>query len=299
MRFLRLLAYFIGEGLTGIWRHKALHLFAIFVVTVSLFVLGFSRYVTRNVYGILESWQGGLEVRLFLEDSVDGERVRALSDRYARDPCVASVRYISPSEALEVLSRVVPDFASAAGTLPKNPLPASLSLRLKDPVNFGRVRRLTQAAALEPGVAQVLFDWEWVERLRTYTRFVSGVGWTLFAVLGGAALFTVAAITRILALSRREEIAVLHFMGATTTTVRGPFLAGGAALGLLAGVLALLLLAGAHTFLQHAAGPGTTFLAWISQAPLPPAEQFLLALSGCILGGLGGIASLGSSEHWG
>lgn len=299
MRLLRLLGYFLGEGLLGIWRHKALHGFALFVVTVSLFVLGFSRYVTRNVHGLLESWQGGLEVRLFLEDGVTAERVRDLTARYARDPAVAAVRYVSPDEALGILSRVVPDFAAAAGTLPQNPLPASLSMRLKDPVNFGRVRRLTDAAVREPGVSQVLFDWEWVERLRTYTRFVSGVGWLLFAVLGAAALFTVAAITRILALSRREEIAVLHFMGATATTVRGPFLAGGGVMGLLAGILALLLLAGAHAFLRHTAGPDTAFLSWISQAPLPPAEQFLLAVSGCILGALGGIASLGSSEHWG
>ena len=143
------------------------------------------------------------------------------------------------------------------------------------------------------------FDWEWVERLKLYTRFVAGIGWTLFAVLGGAALFTVAAITRILALSRREEIAVLHFMGATATTVRGPFVAGGAAMGFLSGFCALGLLAAAHAFLHHAAGPGQAFLGWISQAPLPAAEQFLLIFSGCILGGLGGLVSLGSSEHWG
>ena len=299
MPLLRLVAYFFSEGLTGIWRHKALHAFALFVVTASLFVLGFSRYITRNVQEILQSWQGGLEVRLFLEEGVSPARLREIEARFSSDPAVASVRYVSPEEALAVLTRVVPDFAEAAGSLPRNPLPPSVSLRLRSPVDLERVRRLTTLAEREPGVAQVLFDWEWVERLRTYTRFVSGVGWTLFAVLGAAALFTVAAITRILALSRREEIAVLHFMGATAATVRGPFLAGGGVMGLLAGVLALLLLAGAHAFLHHAAGPGTAFLAWISLAPLPPAEQFLLALSGCILGALGGIASLGSSEHWG
>lgn len=299
MSLLRLLAYFLAEGATGMWRHKSLHIFALCVVSASLFVLGFSRYMTRNVQELLRSWQGGLEIRLFLDDDLPDARLKELEGRFASDPCVASVRHVSPGEALGVLTRVVPDFAAAAESLPRNPLPASLSLRLRSPVDLGKVKRLTASAGREPGVAQVLFDWEWVERLRTYTRFVAGAGWTLFAVLGAAALFTVAAITRILALSRREEIAVLHFMGATTATVRGPFVAGGATLGLLSGFAALILLAGAHASLAHAAGSGATFLGWLSREPLPLSEQFLLALSGCILGALGGFASLGSPEHWG
>jgi hypothetical protein len=70
-------------------------------------------------------------------------------------------------------------------------------------------------------------------------------------------------------------------------------------LGLFSGICALGLLAAAHALLHRAAGPEQAFLGWISQSPLPGAEQFLLAWSGCILGGLGGLVSLGSSEHWG
>jgi cell division transport system permease protein len=299
MSLLRMLGYFLGEGLLAVWRHKALHGFALFVVALSLFILGFSRYLTGNVETLLRGWEENLEVRVFLEDGLAPERVRELSSLLGKDPAVASVHAVSPEEALKVLAQLAPAFAPAAQSMTESPLPLSLSLRLKTPLELDRVRSLVREAGKQRGVSQVLFDWDWVEKLRTYSNFVSLIGWVLFAALGVAALFTVAAITRILALSRREEIAILHFVGATAPTIRGPFVAGGLFLGLLSGATALLLLTATHLLLRRAGGSDALLLDWISHAFLPARDQILLVLSGGLLGAVGGAVSIGSSEYWG
>ena len=149
-----------------------------------------------------------------------------------------------------------------------------------------------------PGVAQVLFDWDWVDRLRTYSRFVSLLGWVLFGALGVAAVFTVAAICRIIALSRREEIAILHFVGATGSSIRGPFVAGGMSLGALAGMGALAVLFGVHLLLSRSAGPDALLIEWVSRGFLPLGDQALLIGTGALLGAVGGFAGLGSIDHW-
>lgn len=298
MSLLRMLAYFFGEGLTALWRHKALHGFALFVVALSLYILGLSRYLTGNVNSLLLSWEENLEVRVFLEDGLAPDRIRELSERFQRYPVVASTRLVTAEEALTVLAKLAPALASASKEMGESPLPASLSLRLKTPLDLDGVRRLVKEASGEKGVSQVLFDWEWVEKLRTYSHFVSLIGWVLFAALGVASVFTVAAITRILALSRREEIAILHFVGATAPTIRGPFVAGGLMLGFLSALAALLLIALTHLLLQRSAGADALLLAWVSHAFLSLRDQALLLAAGTALGALGGALSLGSSEHW-
>jgi len=299
VHLLRKALYFFSEGLVGLWRHKGLHLFAIFVVALSLFVLGFSRYVTGNVSRLLRSWEQNLEVRVFLDPDASEELRNSLEETLSAQPTIASAAYVSPEQALDVLATIAPSFATLAEELPENPLPPSFALRLEGPMDPAAVRETIRRIEREEGVDEVLFDWDWVNRLRTYTRFAAFVGWVLFATLGFAALFTVAAIMRILALSRRDEIAILHFIGATGLTVRGPFVAGGALLGLLAGGVSLVLLALGHWLLRRDAGEDALLLTWISGTPLPWAEQAILAAGGALMGAVGGAVSLGSAKSWG
>lgn len=297
MGFLRTILYFLKEGAVAIFRHKTLHAFALFIVSLSLFVLAFSLYLTGNVSDLIASWQQDLEVRLFLADGLPPSQAEALAGKFAADPRVLSVRRVSADEALEELARISPAFGSAAASLDENPLPPSLSLKLRPPVDLDKVRRLIEEARRLEGVEQVLFDWDWVERLRDYNRFVRLLGGLLFAALSAAAVFTMAAVTRIIALSRKEEIAILRFVGATEWSLRGPFVAGGLLLGGLAGLLALAGLAGAHLLFAHFARGGALFLGYLSRRFLTPSETLLVLFLGMALSALGGGFSLRVEEH--
>jgi len=298
MTLLRTLIYFFQEALLDLRRNKALYGFAWFVVALSLFVLGFSRYITGNINALLRTWERDVEVRVFLEDDLDPARLKALEKILGSDSCVGSVEYISPEEALKVLARLAPAFQAADSSPGESPLPPSLSLKLKSPLDLARVRTLVASAGREPGVAQVLFDWDWVERLRAYSRFVGLIGWVLFGALGLAAVFTVAAICRIIALNRREEIVILHFVGATGSSIRGPFIAGGLMMGALAAVGALLALLAVHFLLQRFGGSDALLLGWVSHGFLEVGDQGLLLGAGILLGTVGGAAGLGSIERW-
>jgi len=181
----RRLGYYFTESGTALVRHKALHAFAIFVVALSLFILGFSRYLTGNVNNLISTWSRNLEVRVFLDDGISQSQANALADRFKDNPIVSGVKVVTPKEAMKVLAGIAPAFKQASGIIGKNPLPLSLSLKLKAPPDLPKIRRLTRQATKTSGVAQVIFDWEWVEKLKAHSRFVSFVGWLLFAALGG------------------------------------------------------------------------------------------------------------------
>lgn len=297
MGFLRTLLYFLKEGAVAVLRHKTLHAFALFIVSLSLFVLAFSLYLTGNVSDLVASWQQNLEVRLFLADGLLPSQMDALAARFAADPRILSVRPVTADEALAELARISPAFGSAAASLDENPLPPSLSLKLRPPVDLEKVRRLLEEARRLQGVEQVLFDWDWVEKLRDYNRFVRLLGGILFAALSAAAVFTMAAVTRIIALSRKEEIAILRFVGATEWSLRGPFVAGGLLLGGLSGLLALAGLAGVHLLFARFARGGALFLGYLSHRYLTPPEVLLVLCLGMALCALGGGFSLRTEDH--
>ena len=225
MTLLRTLIYFFQEALLDLRRNKALYGFAWFVVALSLFVLGFSRYITGNVNALLRTWERDLEVRVFLEDDLDPVRLESAEQMFGKDLVWAPWSMSPRREALKILARLAPAFQAAGPSPGTSPLPPSLSLKLKAPLDLARVRALVASAGKEPGVAQVLFDWDWVDRLRAYSLCgVARVG-AVRCARPGCGLHR-GAICRIIALNRREEIVILHFVGATGSSIRGPFMAG-------------------------------------------------------------------------
>lgn len=298
MGFYRLILFFVQEGFLGIARHKTLSVFAIFIVSLSLYVLGFSRYLTSNINNLLTSWEGQLEVRLVMKDDIDEAGIRKAISILDKDPQVENTKIISPKEAMEFLERLSPSLRALSFKESDNPLPYSLSLTLKKPVDVNKVRVLIENSRKVPGVEEAIFDWEWMDKLKTYSRFLAFLGWLLFAALGVASLFTVTAITRILALSRKEEIAVLYSLGATPASIRGPFVMNGILIGLLSSILALILILVTHLVIRRTMGGESFILLLLSKEFLTFSDQAALVAVGTVMGGAGGFLSLGSIHDW-
>ena len=93
-----------------------------------------------------------------------------------------------------------------------------------------------------PGVADVRYDRQWLDRLMSAIDVVRGVGLVLGAVLTIAAALTVANVVRLALHARRDEIEIMQLVGAPPVYIRGPFVMEGVLQG---GVGALVALAGA------------------------------------------------------
>jgi cell division transport system permease protein len=298
MGLYRLFLFFLQEGLLGIVRHKTLNIFAIFIVALSLYVLGFSRYLTSNINNLLTSWEGQLEVRLVLKDGVNDKEIKNILSLLDKEPLIAESRIISPKDAMQFLEKLSPSLKALSFRENENPLPYSLSLSLKKPIDVKKVKELIENVKRIPGVQEAIFDWEWMDKLKTYSRFLAFLGWLLFAALGVASLFTVTAITRILALSRKEEIAVLYSLGATPGSIRGPFITNGILVGLLSSIFSLIFLFMTHLIIRKAMAGDNFVLLLISKDFLNFGDQFTLLLVGTVMGGAGGFLSLGSIHDW-
>jgi cell division transport system permease protein len=298
MGLYRLFLFFLQEGFLGIIRHKTLSIFAIFIVSLSLYVLGFSRYLTSNINNLLTSWEGQLEIRLVLKDEVKDTEIKGIISSLEKESLVEDIKIISPKEAMEFMEKLSPSLKALSFKENENPLPYSLSLTLRKPVDVKKVKELIENVKRIPNVEEAIFDWEWMDKLKTYSRFLAFLGWLLFAALGVASLFTVTAITRILALSRKEEIAVLYSLGATPGSIRGPFVTNGILIGFISSIMALIFIFITHLIIRKTMADENFILLLLSKDFLNFSDQFTLLLVGTVMGAAGGFLSLGSIHDW-
>lgn len=172
--------------------------------------------------------------------------VSALRERLAADPRIASVRDISPADAL-ARARSRPglgDLVDLAGT---NPFSEALEVKLRVGA-LPSIGAVASSVANDPAVDPTYptsYDPQAYAGLRGLAIGFSIGGTALVLLFGFISYATCANAIRGIALSRREEIAVARLLAARRWMVRGPFVVEGIMTGALAGVLGAGLVAGA------------------------------------------------------
>jgi cell division transport system permease protein len=93
-----------------------------------------------------------------------------------------------------------------------------------------------------PGVADVRYDREWLQRLAAVVGIIRGVGLVLATLLTVAAALTVANVVRLGLYARRDELDIMQLVGAPQAYIRGPFVMEGTLQGGVGALVALLAL---------------------------------------------------------
>jgi len=241
---MRAIRYAFDEAVASLWRGRQSGILSTATIAVALFVLGGFLLVTSNLDRLSVEWGRAAEISVYLKDDVtpadrgDIERLLAPGDT------VTSFEFVSKDEALRRFKTMFADLAATAGSLDGNPFPASYEVRLRS-TNDARaqVDGMVEKLRDSPGVADVGYDREWLDRLLSAVDIVRGAGLVLGTVLTVAAALTVANVVRLALYARRDEIEIMQLVGAPRVYVRGPFVMEGVLQGGIGAVAALAVLA--------------------------------------------------------
>ncbi len=290
---MRALRYALDEALHSLWRGRQTGVLSMATIAVALFVLGGFLLVTSNLERLGAEWSRAAELSVYLDDEVTPEERAAIETALAPEGIVAEVEYVSKAQAAVRFRETFADLAGALDTFDENPLPASYEARLRPDAATGpMVDGLAESLRVLPGVADVRFDREWLDRLLGAIAVVRGIGLALSGILTVAAALTVANVVRLALHARRHELEVMQLVGAPTAYLRGPFIMEGVLQG---GIGALLALSGLATVFLLARGRSLMPLAEalnLSSVRFLPVELCLLLVGGgMIVGCLGGVVA--------
>lgn len=184
-------------------------------------------------------------VRVYIADGAPQASITALESKLRADPRVASVRYVSPEEALAE-ARTRPGLDQLSSLNSANPFPASLDVRVKILTQLSAVATsVGHDPAVDPAYP-TSYDPDTYGRLRKIALIAGGIAAGIVLLFTVVAYAVVANAMRGLAAARRQEVGVIRLLGARGWMVRGPFVVEGLTTGALAGALAAAIVGGAY-----------------------------------------------------
>jgi cell division transport system permease protein len=194
-----------------------------------------------NMEEMTAHWEGRPGLSVYFNLQADLAVIESAREQLQAESSIERVNVISAEGALEEF-KAYSGLSDALDLLEHNPLPASLQARLAPDLDASEVERLMQFSSAFPGVAEVVVEKTWLERLNELSRVVTRLGLVLALLFGLGAVLVTASSVRLAIEARLDELKVLKLVGATPGQVRRPFLYFGAIYGFGGGVLAAMLI---------------------------------------------------------
>lgn len=232
-------ASFAADAWASFRRNGLMTAAAVTTVAVALLVVGSAVLIGLNLARIAAVLEDQVQVVAFLRDRLTAAEAAEVRSAARNLPGVAAVQFVGRDEALARLQAHLGKGEAFGDLVSTNPLPDSLEVRPNDPQQAPAV---AQAVAALPGVVEVSYGGQVVDRLMALTRGVRVVAALLTLFLTAVALVVVVNTIRLTIIARRREIEIMQLVGATRWFVRWPFLIEGLLQGAAAAAAAVLVL---------------------------------------------------------
>lgn len=208
------------------------------VVAIALALPATLLLALNNFQQLGDSWDANPKLSVYINTKAREAAIENLVKSLERRDDVARVEYFTAEQVLADFQHNS-GFGETLASLDDNPLPATLVISPKaaamEPISL---RKLSQDIAKEAIVEEVVYDMDWVRRLREIMLLGETIVLALASLLGLGVLLAIGNTVRLAIENRREEILVSKLVGGTNAFVRRPFLYTGGCYGLFGGVMA-------------------------------------------------------------
>ncbi|HJA18519.1 MAG TPA: permease-like cell division protein FtsX [Candidatus Mediterraneibacter ornithocaccae] len=252
------IGYVGKQGVKNIWRNKMFSLASVATMSACIFLFGLFFSILVNFQYIIRTAEEGVAITVFFEEDATDEQKEEIGQQLAEHEGVADVNYVSADEAWEEFQKEYfgdnPELAE--GFKDDNPLASSDNYEVymetvenDDQSLVARSRSLseTQNELVEfaqglDGVREVNKSDVVAKTLSSVNALVAIVSIAIIVILFGVSIFLISNTVTMGITVRKEEIAIMKYIGAKDFVVRSPFVIEGLIIGIFGAAIPLTLL---------------------------------------------------------
>lgn len=238
--------YLVKEGTKNVFSNKLMSFACIGVLMACLLLVGGAVLFVLNVNNIVGVVESQNEFVVFLKDSMSSEDIGVFDTMLDTIPNISAKRFVSRDEALEQQKINLGDEAYLLDGIDASTFPNKYILRVDDLSIFDLT--LSQVEALD-GVDKVSASTQVAKVLTGVRSAVMYAGAGIVLILVVVSVMIITNTIKLTVFSRRKEINIMKYVGATDGFIRLPFLVEGMVIGIVAACFAFLILGLGYTYL--------------------------------------------------
>lgn len=241
--------YIFKQAFLGIWRNKVMSLVSIGSVSAVLVILGIVLLIILNVSNFTVITKEKFdEIYVYLEDDLENNEIAEIGNKIRTYDEVLSVSYQSKEYALSQMKKDWGENSDLLDGLENNRLPNSYIIQLKNVENADVVIENLKGFS---GIEEVKFYDDVVNKLSSAAHFIQNSGIVIIIILLLISIFIISNTIKITVVSRKKEIELMQYVGASNGFIRGPLVIEGLVLGLIGSLIAIIIVYNIYNYASN------------------------------------------------
>ncbi len=227
--------YLVKKGVSSVWKNFVMSLASFSILMVSLLLVSCTVLLMVNVNIIMGNIENTNEIAIYLEEGITDSQFSQIKQSLESNEDFTEVRHITKEEALESFRQDMAEYSELLDNLESNPMPETFMVRVDD---LTEIRHITNVLSEMDGVEKVKAPYDFAGVLVNIRNTFSVIAIAVLTVLIVVSVVIVSNTIRASVFSRRNEISIMKYVGATNGFIKAPFFVEGMFIGVLAGVAA-------------------------------------------------------------
>lgn len=285
--------YLLKQGAKNTYLNKAMSFASVGVLTACLILVGLATLLSQNIKSVTKTIQQQNEIVIYVEDDISAADEAELDRQIRSMDNILEVKYTSKEQAFDEQKEKLGDLLD--GYENEDVFPASYHIKVKDLTlieeNVSKLNALS-------GVEKVNAPTDIAEIMVKTDSGVSLGGTVVVVALLIVSFVIIMNTIKITVFSRRREINIMKYVGATNSFIRMPFLVEGMILGFISAIVSFFVVWYFYSQVLTAIGGETNaFIASATQALIPFSKialplLFSYVAAGVLIGGMGSLVSI-------
>ena len=240
-----IITYLIGEGFKNIFKNKKSTASSLAIMCMVMLVFGAFFIIGENINYIMNNIEDAQAIQVFFKDYVTDEEAKTLGEQINKINGVNKIEFVSKNEAYNIFKTEFlqkPELAVGYEEIfPPSYIVTFTDLNLKDDVQK-EIKKIDQVDTIESSN-------ETMEKLMNLTNGIRiGTG-ILLVILVMVSIFIISNTIKLTVYSRRKEISIMKYVGATNSFIRWPFIVEGILIGIIASLISILIVGFAYNLI--------------------------------------------------
>lgn len=235
------LGYHFKEGFSNLFKNKKSTIASLTVMLSTLFVFGIFLILSKNIDKIIKGMEQEQGIEIFINLDATNEQIAKLGEDIKKIDGVNTIKYKSKQDAIASLKEQWKDNPSVIDGLTEYDefLPASYIITLTDLEKNNVVQAEVEKMSC---VKNIRNQDEIISTVIVISRsvkiFIIGISVILIIV----SIIIIANTIKLSVYSRRKEISIMKYVGASNGFIRGPFIIESLLIGLITVIISIFLI---------------------------------------------------------
>ena len=240
------LGYLIGEGFSNVFKNKKSTMASIIIMCATMIIFGLFLIIGENVNHFVDNLKLQQGFQVFMkEDATQEEMDKVKEDIRALDG-ISTIEFVSKEQGLNTMKEKLKDEKGVLDGFNVQKIKASYIVKVTD---LERSKTIQSEVEKIDNVVKITISNETAMKLISIAKVIRIATGVILLLLIIISTFIISNTIKLTVHSRRKEISIMKYVGATNSFIRWPFIVEGIVIGIISSIISIIIVGGTYNII--------------------------------------------------